>query len=148
MPPVSENCAPADETCCALLQPIGFTSTLPVVIVNTNAQNITRTAVNSTLCTCSQGLQKGDLNTTVGFRQRGGTNSRMSLEPIEIIVARSQGCMPVDTCAMPCNQCCHSHPEIPHIHPFSRSEGYSSLHYESSLQSKPASLWQTLGMTV
>ena len=71
--------APADETCCALLKPIGFTTTLPVVIVNTNAQNITRTAVNSTLCTCSQGLKKGDLNTTVGFRQRGGTNSRMSL---------------------------------------------------------------------
>ena len=99
--------APADETCCALLKPIGFTTTLPVVIVNTNAQNITRTAVNSTLCTCSQGLKKGDLNTTVGFRQRGGTNSRTSLKPIQgAVVSSAQICkvaLLYYTCAMPCN---------------------------------------------
>ena len=73
--------ATADETCCALLRDIDFSTNLPVVIVDTNARNVTRRATDSAICTCSQGLEKGDVNTTVGFRIRGGTNSRMS--PLE-----------------------------------------------------------------
>ena len=66
----------ADAACCSLLSAIGFQTNLPVVIVNTKGAAVTRNATNSQICTCSQGLEKGDVNTTVGFRIRGGTNSR------------------------------------------------------------------------
>jgi len=66
-----------DETCCALLTAINFSTKLPVVIVDTHSKNITRKDTNSSICTCSRGLEKGDVNiTTVGFRIRGGTNSQ------------------------------------------------------------------------
>lgn len=66
----------ADAKCCAKLAAIKFTSNLPVVIVDSGSNNITRTARPASLCTCSQGLVKGDVNATVDFRLRGGTNSR------------------------------------------------------------------------
>ena len=85
-----------------MLEPINFTTKPPVVIVNTNAQGITRTAVNSTLCTCSQGLKKGDLNTTVGFRQRGGTNSRKSLK----LLKPTQGIAAIAGSVQHCHHLC------------------------------------------
>ena len=79
---------PADAACCGQLAAINFQSQLPVVIVDTHSVNVTRNATSSQICTCSQGLERGDINTTGGFRIRGGTNSRehQCIEPASFLL--------------------------------------------------------------
>ena len=69
----------ADEYCCALLQGINFETNLPVVIADTGGKTVNRDDQQSRVCTCSTGLEKGDVNMTAVFRVRGGTNSRKLL---------------------------------------------------------------------
>ena len=69
----------ADGACCAMLAAINFSSNLPAVVVNTDGATVTRTASNSSLCTCSQGLKHGDFSGEVAIKIRGGTDSRVPL---------------------------------------------------------------------
>lgn len=70
----------AGDYCCSKLRDINFQTNLPVVIVTTNGKNVTREEGRlADICTCSTGLEKGDVNMTAGFRVRGGTDSRKSL---------------------------------------------------------------------
>lgn len=58
-PPASEAAAPATGSCCQQLAAIGFSSNLPIVVLDTAGKKLEQKNVDVPLqlCTCSPGLQ-------------------------------------------------------------------------------------------